>query len=274
MGDYVKQLNEFFLKYTSDVMNANLDFLLKNSKETLTSCSKLLSDTDNILRWLSPIENKLKFMLDYYLIYPMLTNIVYPNVQFVYLALLLGALPQAVYTLRTVLEAVGIALYADNKFELRNLHRNKKMEHESVRNASLLKVRDSLIKVFQETVGKEQAKKLVDYVCDVYRQLSAWIHPVANIQRLTEHGKREFAAGLLRAITLTAEKYGAPPSYGVLIPMKYGKTDIEDLKYLREMIELTRSSIALLIYAWSKDKDITDKNAIEEFLNKLSEENR
>jgi len=187
MGEYVKQLHEFFLEHTSDVMNANLDFLLKNSKEPLNSCSKLLSDADNILRWLSPIKDKLKFMLEYYLMYPMLTNIVYPNVQFVYVALLLGALPQAVYTLRTVLEAVGIALYADNKFELRNLHRNKKMEHESVRNASLLKVRDSLIKVFQETVDKEQAKKLVDYVCDVYRQLSAWIHPVANIQRLTEH---------------------------------------------------------------------------------------
>ena len=106
-------------------------------------------------------------MLEYYLMYLMLTNIVFLNVRFVYVALLLGALPQAVYTLRTILEAVGIALYADSKFELRNLHWIKKIEHESVRNASLLKFRDSLIKVFQETVGKEQAKKLIDYVCDV-----------------------------------------------------------------------------------------------------------
>jgi hypothetical protein len=52
--------------------------------------------------------------------YPMIMHVAYPQANFLPIAVLLGALPQAFCTLRTILEALVIALYADSKEDLRD----------------------------------------------------------------------------------------------------------------------------------------------------------
>ena len=54
--------------------------------------------------------------------------------------------------------------------------------------------------------------------------------------------------------------------------MEYDEVDIEDLNYFKELIELTKISITLLVYIWSRDKDVSDKDAIERYLETLCKE--
>ncbi|RLG91268.1 MAG: hypothetical protein DRO36_04585 [Candidatus Hecatellales archaeon] len=259
----------FFLNQANNVMKANMDFMFKKCKDVLDSCIQLLSDFICIQKWTFPIESKKDEMLDRYLMYPMMMHVVYPNLQFVIIAVLLGAIPQAIYSLRTALEAIGIALYVDNKDEFKSLDLHQKLERKKIIDVRLAGVKESLIKIAQEITSKEQAEEWVNYILDVYSQLSAWIHPIARAHRTRQREREVFPAGLLRAIILTAGKYGVPPSYGLLIPMEYDEVDIEDLNYFKELVELTEISITLLVYIWSRDKDISDKIAIEKFLETL-----
>ncbi|RLG02531.1 MAG: hypothetical protein DRN61_06330 [Thaumarchaeota archaeon] len=262
----------FFLNWANNVMKANMEFISKKCKDVLDSCIQLLTDFINIQKWISPIESKRDIMLNRYLMYPMTTNVAYPNLQFVIIAVLLGAIPQAIYTLRTILEGIGIALYADNKDEFKNLNVHQKLEHEKIISVRLTGVKESLIKIAQEITSQEEAEEWINYILDVYSQLSAWIHPIARAYRTRKPKREVFPAGLLRAIILTTGKYGIPPSYGLLIPMEYDEPDIEDLNYLKEMVELTKFSITLLVYIWSRDKNVLDKAAIEKFLETLCKE--
>ncbi len=86
--------------------------------------------------------------------------------------------------------------------------------------------------------------------------LSAWIRPVAKVRFEDERNKEEYVAGLLKAIMLTWNRNGVPQSYGILILMEYDNAGIEDLRYLREGIEATKFSLAILAHAWSSDKDV------------------
>jgi len=272
MGNEDRNFYSFFLDWTSNVIKANVDFMSRKCKDVLDLCIELLNGFINIQKWTYPVESKKDLMLNRYLMYPMMVNVVYPNLQFVVIAVLLGAIPQAIYTLRTALEAIGIALYADNKAEFKSLNWYQKIEHERIISARLTGVKESLIKIAQEVTNREQAEEWINYILDVYSQLSAWIHPIARAQRTRKREREVFPAGLLRAIMLTTEKYGTPPSYGILIPMEYDEPEIEDLNYFKEMVELTRFSITLLVYIWSKDKDVSDKAAIEKFLEALCKE--
>ena len=261
-----------FLNQISDVMKANLEFISKKCKYVLESCTQLLNDFNYIARCAFPIESKKNEMLNRYLMYPMIINVAHSNLPFIITGVLLGAIPQAIYTLRTALEAIGIALYVDNKDEYKNLNIHQKMEHEKITSVRLPGVKESLIKIAQEITSKEQAEAWISYVLDVYSQLSAWIHPIARAFRTRKREREVFPAGLLRAIVLTTGKYGAPPSYGVHIPMEYDEVDIEDLNYFKELVELTKISITLLVYIWSRDKDVSDKDAIERYLETLCKE--
>ena len=49
--------------------------------------------------------------------------------------------------------------------------------------------------------------------------------------------------------------------------MEYDEPDIENLNYFKEMVELIKFSMTLPVYMWSRDKDVSDKTAIEKSLN-------
>ena len=114
-----------------------MEFLLKNYRDVLDSCFELLNDIIDIegiiLLTKEESQKSRQQIINRYLMYPMLLSVVYPNLQFTITGLLLGALPQVIYSLRIALEAFASALYADNDPELKYVDWHQKMEQKVVR---------------------------------------------------------------------------------------------------------------------------------------------
>ena len=241
-----------------------------NYKDVIDSCFELLNDVIDIGRLIFPSEEKSdefrQSITNRYLMYPMFINVIYPNLQFTITGLLLGALPQVIYSLRTALEAFALALYVDNDPELRGIDWSQKMERKDVKRFRFGKpYRKRLAVIFRKVMDEQQAERSVDSIFAIFRELSAWIHPIATVRRITERGEQELTAGLFTAILLTIAGRGAPPSYGVLIPSEYNEADLEDLRHLENLIERVRSAITLILYAWLGDKDFLKKEEVEKF---------
>jgi len=198
-----------WLSYSRDIITKNLEFLAKNYREIIDACYELINDVIDIESWILPKRDlpKEERMEIYskYLTYPMVIHIAYPNINLLPILVLLGAVPQAFYTLRTVLEAFALGLYADSKEDLKNMEWWEKVEHESVRNASIFGIKDSLRKILAKTLGDEEGNKWLEYILDLYQETSAWIHPVARIRLDREE---ELAASILRAVMITTVKRG------------------------------------------------------------------
>lgn len=103
--------------------------------------------------------------------------------------------------------------------------------------------------ILSTALGKN-ADLCLEHILELYSLISAWIHPVARVKVDRQTGET-YAAGILKAI---------------IMPTEYFDEDIEDLKHLRELIEYTRQALAILLYAWSKDKDIAGRSDIEKHL--------
>ena len=247
-----------------------MEFLLKNYRDVLDSCFELLNDIIDIegiiLLTKEESHRSRQQIINRYLMYPMLLSVVYPNLQFTVTGLLLGALPQVIYSLRTALEAFALALYADNDPELRDMDWPQKMEQKVVRRFRLGKsYLKKLTVIFGQVMDEREAEIAVDNIIRIFKELSAWIHPIATIRRTTERGDEELTAGLFKAILLTTGEKGVLPSYGILIPLEYGLADLQDLRHLQNLIEHVRSAIALIMYAWVGDKDFLRKELVERF---------
>lgn len=264
----------FLVEHPKIVMSKNLQFLAERYIDVLQSSIDIVDDILNIAVWTRPDselpgeEQKItrpSEIVSRYLMYPTFLHVVFPNALFLITQILLGAIPHAFYTLRTMLEAFAIALYADCKDELENLSVIEKVEHPSVRNATLFRIKDSLKNIFVERLGEEVAEMWVDYILDLYQGLSAWVHPVARIK----FEKDEYAAGVLKAVIEAATWRETPPVYAFMIPGGYVEEDIEDLRRLNDGIVHTRLAITLLVYVWSIDKPWVDLEAIEKRLEDL-----
>lgn len=270
--DEVRKALEPWINYSRDVMIKNLEFLTRNYRDVIDSCYDLLNDIIDIGMWIMPSktlsEEKRMNMLTKYLMYPMLIHVVYPNLNFLPIAVLLGALPQAFYTIRTALEAFVVTLYADNKEELRDLPWFEKVGHKSVRNVTVSGVKCSLYKILAKVFRDKESSEWVNYILDLYQAVSAWVHPVARI-RIDK--REELAAGIIRAVMITTAERGIPPVYGIVIPMEYTDEDLEDLKHLNDIINFTRLATSLIAYAWSIDKDVADGEALRKHFEKLLE---
>ena len=127
-----------------------------------------------------------------------------------------------------------------------------------------------LTAIFGQVMDEREAEIAVGNIVRIFKELSAWIHPIATIRRTTERGDEELTAGLFKAILLTTGEKGILPSYGILIPLEYSETDLEDLKHLQSLIEHVRSAIALMMYAWVNDKDFLRKELLERFFSRRS----
>ena len=264
-----------WLSYTGDVMAKNLEFLARNYREVIDTCYELINDVIDIESWISPKrglpEEKHMEIYSKYLMYPMVVHVAYPNLNLLPILVLLGAVPQAFYTLRTVLEAFAIGLYADSKEDLRDKPWYVKAEHKSVRNASIFGIKDSLRKVLREVLSDEEGDGWINYILYLYQAISAWVHPIARIRLNREE---ELAAGILRAVMITTAERGVPPTYGLVLPMEYGEEDLDDLKHLNSIIGDTRVALAVIAYTWSADKDFTDREALRNHFERLATELR
>ncbi len=256
--------------YVSDIMKQNLEFLVKNYKELLDESIRLLNDVIKMRLLIWPPEHLPQEvrseLLSRYLMYPMIIHVVYPQANFLPVAVLLGALPQAFYTLRTILEALVIALYADSKDDLTDKSWGEKIEHESVRRATVFAVKDSMQKYLIKALGKDEGEKWTKSIMSLYQAISAWVHPVARIKI---DGKGYLSAGILKGAIVTLLEKGELPNYSLGIPAEYGDEDLGDLKYLGEAIKDTRRILAIVAYVWADDKEFINRKAIIEFIEKL-----
>ena len=256
----VTEAAEAFIKMTADVMRSNAGFLAEKGRGVLEACLELWNDVMELVALFpGKKEGETDELLDKSLMFPALFGVVYPNVTYACAALLQGAVPQTYFCLRTALEAVAIAVYADEHEGLRDLDWYEKVEHRSVRSATLLGVKDSLRKVLADRFGEETASSYLELLDTTYRSLSAWIHPVATIKLGTGEGREEIPAGLIKAITLTLARHGMPPSYGIMLPTDYTEKDLESLDKLRNDIVATRLSILFLTLAWAADKNLDEE---------------
>lgn len=268
----IVEVLKLVIDHAAEVARKNLEFLLRRCWSVIDVSYTLIDDVVIIVRSIAlnkdlP-EDKREEVYTKYMMYPMLLHVAYPNVIFLPTLLLLGALPHAFYTLRTVLEAFAIALYADTKEELRDLPWWEKAEHKSVRNATLFGIKDFLEKALVNVFGDRDGREWLGYILDLYQAISAWVHPVARIRLEGE----ELAAGLLRAIIIATARRGTPPSYGAVMPMEYTEKDIEDLKHLADIASHARLALAAIAYAWSVDKDFVDREALHQHLEKVVKE--
>ncbi len=271
MNPKVREALMFWVNYSKDVMIKNMEFLLNRYRNVIDSCYDLFNDVIDIESWIAPNksmdESKRMGMVIKYLMYPMLIHVIYPNLNFLCIEIMLGAIPQAFYTLRTILEAFVIALYADTKEELKNLVSYEKVEHESVRNATVFGVKDHILKVLTKVFGDRECREWLKYILELYQAISAWVHPVARIKLDKE---KEITAGVLRAIMITVAQRGVPPSYGLVIPMEYDEEDLDNLKHLNEIIKHTRLAITMIAYTWSINKNVADREALRKRFEELS----
>jgi len=259
MSDTAK-IRKSLVNYLSEVVHYNIEFLVDNCREVVDECFNLSNDLIDYLFCLTQTSNVAKGVEVYlrYMMYPMIIHVAYPCVSYSVFALFQGAIPQIYYSLRTALEAIGIAVFADEESGFNNADWVTKIEMDSVKHASLFKLRGSLHKIFEQ-VFKDKAQLYLDAILNTYESLSAWLHPTARI-RIGKN--REVAAGLLKAIALTIIEKGRPPSYGFQVPMRYSKADIEDLKHLQANIKWTRNSLAILLFTWAYTKDFINKEII------------
>lgn len=51
--------------------------------------------------------------------------------------------------------------------------------------------------------------------------------------------------------------------------MEYTNEDLEDLKHLNDIINSARLASSLIAYAWSIDKDISDRDILRKYFEKL-----
>jgi len=270
MNDLRKYLP--LIKYANDTMLANANFLVEKQIGILNSSIDLLHDLEGLGECILPSkdlsEKEQNRMYEKYLMYPMLLHIVYPNMYFLPVLILLGALPHTFYSIRTSLEAVTIALYADEKDDLKEMKWLEKLRQDSIKYASFGNIKSSLDKIFNKVIDGNSAKKWCKYLEDLYQQVSSWIHTVARIK--LDKGDT-IITGLLKATTLKIFEYNVPPSFGLTLPTKYNEVDIENLYYLDEIIGHFRLAVAVMIYVWAYNKDVNNKKCVEEYFNKAYE---
>jgi len=162
-----------------------------------------------------------------------------PQASFLWPCLLLGGIPNAYYTLRTILEAIGLAVYADIAEEYRSLSLNSKIEE--LRETSLLKITSALSPVLKKVYPEEVCEEIVESIREVYGELSSLVHPFA-IAGL---------GGILKANLQALRGEGRLPPYGPRPPL-YEEGDLKDLKRLYDCLMKVKEIINYLIEAWSK----------------------
>lgn len=272
-----KESFERFLDYFKEIMNRNYDFLSEYCKNVDALCVELLDDVLFYMLCLEP-KNKSKDVRDdmfsKYLMYPMLTSVIFPAAQSLYILVLQGAIPQVYYTLRSILEAAAVAIYADTSPYLKDKTWVEKIEDQSIRDFRFFRslkngkspLRESLISAFGE-----KGEEYVNFLLETYEFLSAWLHPVAKIRAENKNKMIELTAGLFKTIVSVWGQYLIPPSYGIGIPAEYSRRDLEALRCLKNNINDTRLALAVMMYAWSLDKNV-NKDCIKEILDKRVKE--
>ena len=137
-----KSLNSL-VNYLTEVVRYNIDFLIDNCREVVNECFNLLNDLIDYLFCLTQTSNVVGGVEVYlrYMMYPMIIHVAYPCISYSVFALFQGAIPQIYYSLRTALEAVGIAVFADEDSRFSNMDWVTKVEMASIKHASLFKLR-------------------------------------------------------------------------------------------------------------------------------------
>jgi len=268
-----------WINYAKGTMEENMKFIIDKCKDVIDVKFGVANDVLDILSWISPqkdLPNEKRLEMFFkYLMYPMILHVAYPNINFLPVAILLGAVSYAFYSLRIALEALVVDLYANCNESLKDLPWRLKLERNSVVNATVFGVKDAIHNIFVSRVGSEEGDEWARFILGLYQQISAWIHPMAKIKEVSTRRNEKvsseaIAVSILKTVALTFEKWNTPPAYELVIPMNYDEKDLETLGALNIITKYTKATLSVIAYVWSFDKDVSNRDAISKHLNTVA----
>lgn len=158
-----------------------------------------------------------------------LNFIIMPTAYGVLTDLLLGNLPAYFMQLRLIVEASAKALATDYVAEFKeiSLYSIEALEQYKVSTSKFLK------EILPEVIGKEAANETLKLWSKLSRN---WLHFRGIAQKLRER----------------IETYGFPPSYSIVLPIKYDEEDKKDLQELTKRIKETRKLLKISFESWKK----------------------
>ena len=235
------------LERAKELMEKNLEFLKQEYPTLLEELEGFEAYVNEVVGYLPKFSYVRNDCLPFTFIL-----LVLPFAYYVKHMLLLGSVPLASYALRTILEAVELAVHADlSKLRERPLGERvealRRTRPSEVVGSSL---RNAFVKVFPQ-----EAEEIKGILEDLHQALSAFLHPFAEV-RFKDLGE-EYGAGIVKAVLKTVGSTGKLPSYAYY-PFFYGRHDLEDLKYFHECLRTTRETMDRLIRTWAKLKGLPE----------------
>jgi len=249
MSDEAKRFFEDSVDLAERVSKNNIEVLFSKCRDVTNLLIEVLNDIINY--WGILLEKRtFQALNSKSLMYPVLLNVVYSNVQYCLILLAHNATPQVFFSLRTALEGMVIALYADANPNpnVRDKTWALKIFEKSIREASIFKIKDCLRKILCEVFDEDKCNDFIELILDTYQLLSALVHPIAKIRVDKD---RDIVAGQIGIMVGTLGSYGDFPGYAVLIPLSYNDIDLKLINEdLRTILLYLRLCLAVIMYAW------------------------
>jgi hypothetical protein len=229
---------ESYIKLTCDVSLKNYRYFRDNEPEVLIEISKLIDDVDR------PITKDCNSLF-----WHMLCNLVKPLAYSVpYIAL--GCMPlHLLYMTRLIIESLMAGLYED--FLNGGLNIDEKLKDttnfrmpcgsRAQKNIKYKQLKQGINRKLN-WLGNELGIEPMDFICNVYYDLSKAIHPI------TKRSDANIVCGAL-VIALTAFASGTPTMRAWLQPAEC-EGDVEAVRYIYTSLIHMRLSINMLVYVW------------------------
>jgi hypothetical protein len=239
MNTYVNDHDlESYIKLTCDVSLKNFRYFRDDEPEVLVEISKLINDVD---RPITKDCNSLFWHMLYNLVKPLAYSVPY---------IALGCMPlHLLYMTRLIIESLMAGLYED--FLNGGLNIDEKLKDttnfrmpcgsRAQKNIKYKQLKQGINRKLN-WLGNELGIEPMDFICNVYYDLSKAIHPI------TKRSDANTVCGAL-VIALTAFVSGTPTMRAWLQPAEC-EGDVEAVRYIYTSLIHMRLSINMLIYAW------------------------
>lgn len=215
---------ETFIKEIIKIMQKNSKFSKENTKEFHKEIVELAKYSVNCISFVAKHE-KIKHGLSSWCMVAYLNHVLMPFSFGIFTDFLTGNLPVCFFQLRLMLEAMVKCYYADSRYPPHLFFRQKLelIETENKTVSRLMKEVESILMIKKEKITS------------IWREISKeWIHPKGVIDRI------------VKAIIRGEET----PPYGLVLPMRYKKRDVGDIKELGRQIAKFRELLSSVIESW------------------------
>lgn len=198
------------LKYISDILEKNEEFLDKNAKDVYGEVIELINDSIDYTRTLISKENYINQAMSFFLL-----HIFMPQSYSLYINLLSGNLLTCFTQLRLMIESLAKSFYADLKYssniffgeKFKKL--NKDLEEQRISIGRIIREVDDTLKI---------RKKGLFYL---WKKLSKeWVHTEGIVRRVIDH----------------VVKQKDTPPWALVLPLPYNKEDLQKINELGQYL--------------------------------------